>query len=84
MSPLSRIAGMGQITKRLSCLDKWLVLQIHLMNPYPSSHSHMGWGWADMGVTLKSQKGHLKVTGKSNQLQIGENSLFLLVLLQFN
>ena len=38
----------------------------------------------DRGVTPKSQQGYLKVTGRSNQIQIGENSLFLLVLLQFN
>ena len=38
----------------------------------------------DRGFTPKSQHGHLKVTGRSNQLQIGKNSLFLLVLFQFN
>ena len=38
----------------------------------------------DRGVTPRSQQGHLKVTGRSHLLQIGENSLFLLVLLQFN
>ena len=38
----------------------------------------------DRGVTPRSQQGHIKVTGRSNQIQIGENSLFLLVLLQFN
>ena len=38
----------------------------------------------DRGVTPRSQQGHLKVTGRSNQLQSGENSLFLLVLLKFN
>ena len=42
------------------------------------------WVGLDRGATLRSQKGHLKVTGRSNQLQIAENSLFLLVLLQFN
>ena len=46
MSPLSHIAGMDQITKRLSCLDQWLELQIHLLNPNPSTHGDMGWGWA--------------------------------------
>ena len=35
-------------------------------------------------VTPRSQQGPLKVTGRSNQIQIGANSLFLLVLLQFN
>ena len=38
----------------------------------------------DRGVTPRSKQGHLKVTGRSNQIQIGENSLFLLVLLHFN
>ena len=38
----------------------------------------------DSGVTPRLQQGHLKVTGRSNQLQIGESSLFLLILLQFN
>ena len=38
----------------------------------------------DRGVTPRSQQGHLKVTGRSNQIQKGENGLFLLVLLQFN
>ena len=38
----------------------------------------------ERGVTPRSQQGHLKVTGRSNQIQIGENSLFLLILLQFN
>ena len=38
----------------------------------------------DRGVTPRSQQGNLKVTGRSNQIQIGKNSLFLLVLLQFN
>ena len=38
----------------------------------------------DRGVTLRSQQGHLKVTGRFNQLQIGKDSLFCLVLLQFS
>ena len=38
----------------------------------------------DRGVTPRSQKGHLKVTERFKQLQIGENTLFLLVLLQFS
>ena len=38
----------------------------------------------DRGVTPRSQQGHLKVTGRSNQLKIGRISLFLLLLLQFN
>ena len=42
MSPLSRMAGMDQITKQLSCLDPWLVLQIHLMNTNPGTHGDMG------------------------------------------
>ena len=46
LSPLSRMARMDQMTKRLSCLDQWLVLQIHLMNSNPSTHCDMGWGWA--------------------------------------
>ena len=44
LSPLSRMAGMDQMTKRLSCLDQWLVLQIYLTNPNPSTHDDMGWG----------------------------------------
>ena len=44
MSPLSRMTGMDQMKKRLSCLDQWLVLQIHLINPKPSTHGDMGWG----------------------------------------
>ena len=36
------------------------------------------------GKSPRSCQGHLKVTERSNQLQIGENSLFLLVLLQFS
>ena len=44
------------------------------------------WFWVGLegGVTPRSQEGHLKVTCRFNQLQIGEDSLFLLVLLQFN
>ena len=49
MSPLSRMAEIDQMKKRLSCLDQWLVLQIHLMNPKPSTHGDMGWGWASQG-----------------------------------
>ena len=67
MSLLSRMAGMGQITKRLSCLDQWLVLQIHVMNLNPSTHGDMGSGWASQGYYLKvmtrSSQGHMK--GKS-------------------
>ena len=36
------------------------------------------------GVTRRSWQGHLKVTARSNQLKIGENNQFLLVLLQFS
>ena len=39
MSPLSYMAEMDQIIRRLSCLDQWPVglpvLQIHWMNPKP-------------------------------------------------
>ena len=80
MSPLSCMAGMDQITKRLSCLDQWLVLQIHLMNPSPSRPLHMvTWVGAGLhrGYYPKVMTGHHKVTGRSNNLQIGENSLFL-------
>ena len=38
----------------------------------------------DSGVTPRSQQGHLKVTGRSNQLQIGKNTHFFLASLQFN
>ena len=46
----------------------------------------MTWIWVGLerGVTPRSQQGQLKVTCRFNQLQIGENSLFLLVLLQYN
>ena len=44
--------------------------------------------WFEVGidgsVTPRSQQGHLKVTRRSNQLQIGESNLFLLVCIQFN
>ena len=46
MSPLSHMAEMNQITQRLSCLDQRPVLQIHMMNPSPSTHGDMGLGWA--------------------------------------
>ena len=44
MSPLSHMADMDQITQRLSCLKQWSLLQIHMMNPNPSTHGDMGWG----------------------------------------
>ena len=31
-----------------------------------------------MGVIPRSQRGHLKVTARSNQMKMGENSSFLL------
>ena len=37
-----------------------------------------------MGITPRSCQGDIKVTGKSNQLLIGENTLFLMVLFQFS
>ena len=51
--------------------------QIRLMNPNPSIHGDMGWGWASLGC-------YPKVTAMSYQLIIGENNQFLLVLLQFS
>ena len=71
MSPLSRMAGMDQMKKRLSSLDQWLVLRIHLMNPKPSTHGDMSWGWASQGYYPKVMtSSSLKVTGRSNQLKI--------------
>ena len=71
MSTLSRMAGMDQMRKRLSCLDQWLVLQIHLMNPNPSTHGDMGWCWASQGyypkVMTMSSQGHRKVKSASNR-----------------
>ena len=64
MSPLSHIAGMDQITKRLSCLDQWLELQIHLLNPNPSTH---GLG---LGLTGVLPQGHDKVISRSQEGQI--------------
>ena len=91
MSPFSHMAEMDQIIRRLSCFDQWPVglpvLQIHWMNPKPKyTWSLVTWFGVglDRGVTPRSQQGHLKVTGSLNQLQIGKNSLFLSVLLQFN
>ena len=53
----------------------------NLSRPTPGA---MGWGWASQGcypkVITRSSQGHRKV----KQLKIGENSLFLLGLLQFN
>ena len=46
MSPLSHMADMDQITQRLSCLNQWPVVQIHMMNPNLNTHVDMGWGWA--------------------------------------
>ena len=69
MSPLSRMAGMDQIIKRLSCLAQWLVLQIYLINPNPCTHGDMGWGWASHGyyrkVMTRSSQGHRKVKSAS-------------------
>ena len=71
MSPLSRMAGMDQKTKRLSCLDQWLVLQINLMNSNPSTHGDMSWGWASQGyypkVMTRSSQGHRKVKSAPNR-----------------
>ena len=67
LSPLSRIAGMDQITKRLSCLDQWLVLQIQLMNPNPNTHGDMGWGF---GFAEVLPQGHDKVISMSQEGQI--------------
>ena len=62
-SPLSRMAGVDQITKRLSCFDQWLVLQIHLMNPNPSTNDDMGWGLPSRGhyakVMTRSEEGQI-------------------------
>ena len=42
------MADMEQITQRLSCFKQWSLLQIlvHMMNPNPSTHGDMDWGWA--------------------------------------
>ena len=66
-----RMAGMDRMTKRVSCLDQWLVLQIHLMNPNPSTHGDMGWGSASQGyypeVRTRSSQGHRKVKSAPNR-----------------
>ena len=71
MSPLPRMAGMDQITKRVSCLDQWLVLQIHVMNPNRSTHGDMSSGWASQGyypkVMTMSSQGHMKVKSAPNR-----------------
>ena len=54
LSPFSRMAGMDQMTKRLSCLYQWLVLQIHLMNPNSSTHGDVRWSWALQGYYPRS------------------------------
>ena len=46
ISPIFNMADMDQITQRLSCLKQWSLLQIHMINPNPSTHGDMGWGWA--------------------------------------
>ena len=77
MSPLSHMAEMDQIIRRLSCLDLlWPVglLQKHWMNPKPK-YTWFSVG-INSGVTPRSQQGHLKVTGRSNQLQVGKTTLF--------
>ena len=70
LSPLSRMAGMDQMTKRVSCLDQCLVLQIHWMNPNPSTCGDMGWGWASQGyypkVMTRSSQGHREVKSAPN------------------
>ena len=74
MSPLSCMAGMKQITKRLSCLDQWLVLQIHLMNPSPSRPLHMV-TWVGVGlhrgyypkVMTRSSQDHREVKSAPNR-----------------
>ena len=45
------------------------------MGPYTWWHG-LGLGFTG-SITPRSWQGHLNVTGRSNQLQIGENSLFL-------
>ena len=39
------MSDMDQIIQRLSCLNQWPVLQVLMMNPNPSTHGDMGWGW---------------------------------------
>ena len=57
------MAEMDQITQRLSCLDQWPILQIHMLNPNPSTH---GLG---LGLTGALPQGHNKVTERSNSLK---------------
>ena len=71
MSLLTHMAEIDQMTKRLSCLDQWLVLQTHLINPNPSTHGDMGWGWASQGyypkVITGSSQGHREVKSALNR-----------------
>ena len=46
-------------------LDQWPALQIRLMNPNPSTHGDMGWGYASLvchpKVMTRSSQGQSKV-----------------------
>ena len=70
------MAEMDQITQRLSCLDQWTVLQIHYDESQPKYTWWHGLGLGLTGVLPKCHKGHCKVTERSNQPKIAENSLF--------
>ena len=37
---------MDQITGRLTYLEVWPALALHVMNLNPSTHGDMDWGWA--------------------------------------
>ena len=65
MSPFSEMTEMDQITGRLTYLEIWPALALHLMNPNPSTHGDMDWGWASQGcytkVIVRSFQCHNKV-----------------------
>ena len=66
MSPLSHMAEMDQIIRRLSCLDQWPVgsLQINWMNPKPK---YTWWHSLGLGLTVVLPQGHNKVISMSQR-----------------
>ena len=86
--PLSHMAGADQITQRLSCLNQWSALQILMMNPNPIPTNYTWRHVLGLGLTGVLPQGQKKVIARSQKgqisLKIGENSLFLLGLLQFS
>ena len=68
MSPFSEMTEMDQITGRLTYLEIWPGHALHLINPNPSTHGDIDWGWASQGFSEMTEMD--QITGRLTYLEI--------------